>query len=127
MVRVLPAPGQTSLDFTSAPDPEVVATIEDLERVVRVLERGGTMTAAEICTELGLPITENTKRKIRAIAQAGRPKIVSFPSSTGYKLSMHCTDAEKLACLAAWRSLREEVTKTEVLYSNHFHSLGLKL
>lgn len=117
---------QGELNFSSKVDAAPVASQEDVERLVGILRSHGQLTAAEICEKIGLQPTETNKRKIRAAAEAGRPGIVSFPNSPGYKLAADCTDAEKLACLAAWAHQREMFTRIEALYSRHFHSLGLK-
>ena len=117
---------QGELDFSAKTEVAPVASIDDAERLVGVLREHGQLTAAEICEKLGMSPSETNKRKIRAAAEAGRPGIVSFPNSPGYTLSATCTDAEKLACLAAWAEFREKITRTEVLYRTHFHSLGLK-
>lgn len=118
--------GQVELDFTAKTEAAPAASIDDVERLVSVLRAHGQLTAAEICEKLGMPPSETNKRKIRAAAEAGRPGIVSFPNSAGYTLSAVCTDEEKLACLAAWASYREKITRVEVMYRNHFHSLGLR-
>lgn len=117
---------QAEMDFTPKTTAAPVASMADVERLVGVLRAHGQMTAAEICEQLGLPASETNKRKIRAAAEAGRPGIVSFPNSSGYMLSAACNDAQKLACLAAWAEFRDKITRTEVLYRQHFHSLGLR-
>lgn len=126
MVSPRKSDNQPELDFTTATEAAPVASMEDVERLDGILREHGQLTAAEICEHLGLMPTETNKRKIRAAAEAGRPGIVSFPNSPGYKLSAQCNDAEKWACLAAWSDLREKITRTETLYRRHFHSLGLK-
>lgn len=121
------APGQGVIDFDAAVDPASVASIDDVEKVVGILRDNGQLTAAQIVIKMGLPVTENNKRKVRAVAEASRPGIVSFPNSAGYKLLAQCTDEEKLACLAAWAALRRKVISTETLYQNAFFSLGLRV
>ncbi len=117
---------QGELDFTTKTEAAPAASIDDVERLVEVLRSNGQLAASEICEKLGMAPNETNKRKIRAAAEAGRPGIVSFPNSPGYTLSATCNDEQKLACLAAWAEFREKITRTEVMYRTHFHSLGLK-
>ncbi|MDP2228563.1 MAG: hypothetical protein Q8J78_13925 [Moraxellaceae bacterium] len=100
-----------------------VASIEDVARVVSILtaNKGLEMKAAEIARAMGLEVTENSKRKVRAIARAARPGILSFPSSQGYKLTDDCTLAEIEACIAAWDSVIRDATATKMLYQDRRH------
>ena len=97
------------------------ASIADVERVVNILKQKGELSAAEIAERLGLGVTENTKRKVRAIARAARPGIVSFPNSRGYKLASACTLDELHACIASWDSVIRDATATKKLFIDLLH------
>lgn len=115
---------QIEMTFDKPVQPSAGATIEEVERVVGVLQVGIWMTAAEIAAQLGLEPTENNKRKVRAVAEAARPGIVSYPNSTGYKLAKLCTQEEWAACLSAWASYRRRIAQTEALYQTAYHNFG---
>jgi hypothetical protein len=122
MVRRLDSIGQESLDFSEPTVP--VATMKNVEDVVDVLKTHGQLSAAEIAAKLGLPPSENSKRKIRAIARAARPEIVSFPASDGYKLWGQCTVAEIEACIASFDAVIRDTTATKMLFQNRLFSRG---
>lgn len=118
---------QFEIDFTAGPAalPEsATATAEEVERLVNTLKAYGKLTAAQICVKWALPITDNNKRKIRAIASAARPGIVSFPSSGGYKLAKDCTLAEVDAAISAWDAQVREATINKKLYLDLKHGMN---
>ena len=115
-------PGQTELTLL-APDREAPeATHEEVQKVVGILALHGQQTAADIAGKMGLEPTENNKRKVRAIARASRPGIVSFPNSNGYKLWEQCTVEELRACVAHWRSVERDAAQTALLFQNRLFS-----
>jgi len=118
--------GQLEMRYDVPVDPAASASIEDVEKVVGILSRAERMTAAEIAAELGLPATENSKRKVRAIASAARPGIVSFPNSAGYKLLRNCTLQELSACISAWDAVIRDATATKKGYLEAYHSRSLE-
>lgn len=124
MVARRQSAGQTELSLAGRADEAPVATVEDVQRVAGVLEAHGQSTAAEICQHLGWEPSENNKRKVRAVAEASRPGIVSFPNSAGYKLLRQCTLDELRACVAAWAKIRQSAAQNEALYLKAIHSLG---
>lgn len=116
-------PSQATIDFDAPVTTAPAATTEDVERVVGVLAAAGAwMTAAGIAEMMGLEPTENNKRKVRAIAEAARPGIMSFPNSPGYKLAHLCTQEEWDTGLNAWSSLKRKITQTEATYLRAYHS-----
>ena len=117
--------GQTEMPLTAPAEP--VASVEDVRRVVAILTaaKGVEMKAAEIAAAMGLPVTENMKRKVRAIARAARPGILSFPSSQGYKRTDDCTRDESEVCIAAWDSVIRDATATKMLYQDRRHGRRL--
>lgn len=120
--------GQIDIDFTAAPEPKgeaaATATTEEVEKLVATLKEGGKMTAAQICLRWGWPATDNNKRKVRAIASAARPGIVSFPASGGYKLAQDCTLAEIDSAIRSWEAQIREATVNKKLYLDLKHSMG---
>ena len=97
------------------PAPKV--TPDQIARVVAELGFKGTwMTADELAIALGM-----NDRKVRAIADAAMPQIVSFPGSPGYRLFQHCTVAEITRCIDAFQSQGRDMLKRAVLYSTAYH------
>jgi hypothetical protein len=113
---------QIEFNYSAAMAPEATATVEDVERVVSILRTFGQLTAGQIAMRLGLAPTENSKRKVRAIARAARPGIVSFPNSEGYKLLSSCSLDEINACIATWDSVIRDATATKALFLQAYYS-----
>ncbi len=118
MVQVL----QEEFSYGPAEKRAPEATVKDVELVVAILRESGQMTAAQIAIRLGWPPTETRKRKVRAIARAARPGIVSFPNSEGYKLLANCTLDEINACIACWDSVIRDATASKALYLQALYS-----
>lgn len=119
---------QEELDFTAKPaaDPSAVASIDDVEKVVAILKANGLQTAAQICAKLGLEATETSKRKVRAVAKAARPHIVSFPNSKGYKLAADCSVEEIWAWISSLEAEIVDRTQTKKLALDYYYSRGGK-
>lgn len=118
-MKALDDPSTMPLDFSRPVDPAPVATIDDVEQVFNVLKRAsGWMTAAQIAKELGAKFTD---RKVRKVASAAAPEIVSFPGSPGYRLFGECTVEEVDHCIATFRSQGREMLKRSMLYSRKYH------
>ena len=124
-------PGQGELDLTaSAPvDPAAVASVKDVERVVALLQEHAMLTAAEICEKFGWQATENRKRKVRSIARAAFPGILSFSMAKddgsrfdGYKLLSRCTLAEAWAVIHALESLERDLVARKKLLLDQIHT-----
>jgi hypothetical protein len=116
--------GQVEIDFDRAVDPAATATIDDVERLVGVLREHGQLTAAEIAAHLGLSVSENSKRKVRAIARAARPGVVSCANSAGYKLLQFCTLPEIWACISTWDKIERDARLTKAEYLRVYHARG---
>ena len=110
--------GQVEMPLQEGGDCAPVASIEDVRKVSEILARLGQLTAAEITRELGLVPNENSKRRVRAIARAARPGIVSFPNSAGYKLFEQCTVEEIRSCVNHWASVERDAAQTRLLFQN---------
>lgn len=111
-------PGQVELSLIAGENCAPEASAEDVQKVVLILQLNGQLTAGEIAVKMGLEPTENSKRKVRAIARAARPGIVSFPNSNGYKLWEQCTVEEIRICVAHWRSVERDAAQTVMLFQN---------
>lgn len=97
------------------PAPKV--TPDQIARVVAELGFKGTwMTADELAIALGM-----NDRKVRAIADAAMPQIVSFPGSPGYRLFQHCTVEEIDRCMNSFRSQISVMTKRLAAYYSAYH------
>ena len=109
---------QEELTFDE-PSPAPIATAEEVEWLVMLLRGKGWMKAAQI--EIAARGTKN-ERKIRAIARAAAPGIVSYPGSPGYKLWVECSVEELNHCLNAWDSQIRDNTVRRTLYSRAYHA-----
>ena len=116
------APGQIELTLIAPPVEVPEATVRDVELVVGILREKGQQTAAQIAVAMGWEPTENKKRKVRAIARAARPGIVSFSGSAGYKLFKDCTVEEINACLAMLDYTIRDYTLTKKLMQDALYS-----
>lgn len=91
----------------------------DVELLVSVLrDVGGWITAGDLAIHLGAGYSD---RKVRAIAAAAVPQIVSYPGSPGYKLWQLCTVAEINHCIEAFQSQGSDMIKRSVLYRQAYH------
>ena len=114
------------------PEPEISPT--DIERFLRVVfdlsenppARGpdekervpGWFTAAEIAERMG---DDTTDRRVRKLASAACPGVVSFPGSPGYKLWQQCSVEEINHCIEAFESQGSDMLKRSVLYRQAYH------
>lgn len=118
-MRHFPDNGTLALDFDRKVDPAPIATTADVERVIAVLsDAKDWMTAAEIAEALG---DKYTDRKVRRVASAAAPQIVSFPGSPGYRLFNSCTVEEIDHCIATFRSQARDMTARSILYERAYH------
>jgi hypothetical protein len=122
MVRVVYA-DQHHLAFDAKPaDPAAVASPDGVRKVLEILGRNGQQFAAEICLELGLIANENNKRKVRAIARAAFPYIISFAGSDGYKLLRQASIEEAYAVLHAIEASERDLICKKRLLLDAIHS-----
>lgn len=118
--------GELDFHWKPAPDPACVATRDEVEQLVGILSRHGRLTASQILVKIGLPVTETNKRKIRAAARAGRPGIVSFPNSAGYKLAKDCSLEELWAWISSLDADIQDRVATKKLALDYYYSRGGK-
>ena len=125
MTHPIPASGQAELSFDAKPvHPTAVASIEEVQKVVTILGQFGMLTSGEICVKLGLLVNDNNKRKVRAIARASYPGILSFVGSDGYKLAKDCTLEEIWAARNALARGKRDLICKELLLDQLIFSRG---
>ena len=109
---------ETQLDLSvRTPAPDV--SVEEVALLVRVLgELKGWATAGDLAAHLGSGYND---RKVRAIAAAAMPQIVSFPGSPGYRLFQYCTVEELDRCINAFEAQGRDMLKRAVLYRQAYH------
>ncbi|HZP61119.1 MAG TPA: hypothetical protein VFB27_12415 [Opitutaceae bacterium] len=99
--------------------PAPVIDPAEVELVVSILRASpGWLTAKQIAESLG---NGSSDRRVRAIASASAPRIVSYPGSPGYKLFELCTVEEINHCVEAFRSQCSDMFKRSTLYAQAYH------
>ncbi len=97
---------------------------EDVERLVIALTAAGkALTAAQLSVFLFAEDTEGNRRRVRKIASAGRPRIVSFPGSNGYNLIERCSRDELRHGIAAIRTQSSAMHRDADIYQRAFDRL----
>lgn len=114
--------GQLDISFEVVPEPEEKkgpkVTVDDVRRLVVYLEGKKVWTKRHVIeSETGIP-----DRIVRASARAGRPRIVSYPGSAGYKLWEHCTVAELATYMNTVRNVRDDADQWFTIISRAYHS-----
>jgi hypothetical protein len=70
-------------------------TDNEVEALVELLRGRGWMTAADICSLAESVIGVRwPDRKVRALASGSGGRVISYPGSPGYKLTLECTPEE---------------------------------
>jgi quinol monooxygenase YgiN len=99
--------------------PAPAVSLREVEMLVDVLGGiGRWSTASDLATHLGAGYND---RKVRAIAAAAMPQIVSYPGSPGYKLFRDCTVEEINHCIEAFESQGRDMLKRALLYRQAYH------
>ena len=97
--------------------PAPAVTPDDVATLVKALgERW--VTAADLALTMGGGFTD---RKVRAVAAAAMPQIVSYPGSPGYRLFQHCTIEEINHCIEAFESQGRDMMKRAIAYRQAYH------
>jgi hypothetical protein len=95
---------------------------EDVERLVNALVAAGkALTAAQLAVFFYGVDTDGNRRRVRAIASAARPRIVSFPGSMGYDLFERCGEEELRHGIAAIRTQSSAMHRDADLYQSAFN------
>lgn len=105
------------------PAPEV--SPEQIEQLVNVLVAGpddkegwtGWMTAEQIAGKMD----DASERKVRKIASAAAPAVVSFPGSPGYKVWALCTVDEINHAIEAFEAQATDMIKRANEYRRAYH------
>lgn len=90
------------------------------ERDQQRLKRGW-LTAREIAVEMFGFETETAQRRVRAIASAARPAVVSFPGSLGYNLWERCTLEEINHGIESLESQGKDMIRQANVYRVAYH------
>ena len=111
---------QSDLDIREATKAPVVST-EDVQRLVTLLRaHDGWITRRALADSFGGG--DKADRLIRAIAEAARPAVVSYPGSPGYRLWDHCTVEEIDRCIATFESTGRKQLQAAHVYRRAYHS-----
>lgn len=99
------------------PGPDVSPA--EVQQLIAVLhDADGWLGAKEIAARMAHGTTD---RDVRAIANAARPAVVSYPGSPGYKLWQLCSLEEVNHCIEAFEHQGKEMIKCGVLYRQAYH------
>lgn len=103
--------------------PKPAIAPEDIGRVVDVLKQApGWMTASEIAVKLHGLSSPTLERKIRAIASAAAPQIVSYPGSPGYRLWTAALPLDEVNhCIEALQAQGEDMIRRANVYRAAYH------
>lgn len=96
---------------------------DEVETVVAVLATAparGWMTAHEIAAALNKD-QPSFERRVRAIASAAAPEIVSYPGSPGYKLWDRCSVEEIDHAINAFETQGKDMIKRAHIYRLAYH------
>jgi hypothetical protein len=97
---------------------EVEQLVSILRSVIETDQNKGWMTAAEIAAQIG---EEGSERRVRKVASAAAPAVVSFPGSRGYKLWQFCSVEEIHHCMESFESQGREMFKRALVYRRAYH------
>lgn len=98
-------------------EPAPAVTPEQVELLVAALRAcDGQATAAVLGVMMSVK-----DRKVREIASAAAPAVVSFPGSPGYKLWAHCSVDEINHAIEAFESQGKDMLKRANLYRQAYH------
>jgi hypothetical protein len=95
--------------------PLLVATPDDVKRMIAQLRGRGWMTAAELGAK-----TESQKRKLRLIVRASNGAILGYPGSPGYRLFDEATVTE-IHRSVALRAQARDMLRHYLCYMRRLH------
>lgn len=99
------------------------ATPQQVQRLIAELRQAGkSLFAAELALKLFGKATETAKRRVRAVAKAAKPRVVSFPGSDGYDLLARVKVAELWRCIYELEDAATSLTKEAAMYRRALHS-----
>ncbi len=115
-----------STALQTEPGSAPTVSTDDVERIVTALkasDKGAPLTAGQLAVFLFSEDTEGNRRRVRRIASAARPRIVSFPGSNGYDLLERCTQAELKHGIAAIRRQATSMYSDVAIYQGAYDRL----
>lgn len=99
------------------------ATPAQVGQLVSELKKAGRpMQAAELAAIMFHKTTETAKRRVRAVAEAARPRVVSFPGSDGYDLFARVPVAEVWHCINELEDAAKTLLSRGAMYRRALHS-----
>jgi hypothetical protein len=102
--------------------PGPVVDLLNVERLVAVLRtHGGWLKAHEIARALGEPISDSAERRVRRLASAAAPEVVSFPGSPGYKVWSACSVEEINHCIESLEAQAKDMIRRAHVYRLAYH------
>lgn len=110
--------GQVEIEFVHGGEP-APATLADVERLVTILKGRKWMTGPLLASQLGKGWSD---RKVRRVARAAAPVIVSFPGAPGYKLWAECSVEEIDRAIKSFESQARDMAARALLYQRAFHA-----
>jgi hypothetical protein len=99
------------------------ATPAQVDRMINELRRAKrSMLAAELAVILFGKDTETAKRRVRAVAKAAKPRIVSFPGSDGYDLFARVKIDDLWRCVAELEDAAKTLLAEAAMYRRALHA-----
>lgn len=99
------------------------ATPEQVDRLIAELRKAKrSLLGAELAEIMFGKATETAKRRVRVIAQAARPRVVSFPGSDGYDLWARCKQPDILHSIDAMRAAGRALLDEAMVLDRAYHS-----
>lgn len=107
-----------TLEFDFGAKAAPVISPDDVASLVAVLGEGKAWMTAEKIAE---KVQGWTERKVRRIAGAACPVVVSYPGAPGYKLWSLCSVEEINHCISSFESQARDMTRRAVQYRTAYH------
>lgn len=99
------------------------ATPAQVDRMITELRKAKrSMLAAELANIMFGKDTETAKRRVRAVAKAAKPRIVSFPGSDGYDLFARVKIDDLWRCIAEIEDAAKTLFGEAAMYRRALHS-----
>lgn len=113
-----PDPAQTEIDFDTKVEKTPTATVGEVARLVELLRGAGWQTAEDLSVRSG----GWSDRKVRRVASAAVPGVVSYPGSPGYCLWDECTIDEINHAIEAFESQARDMAARALIYRQAYHA-----
>jgi len=113
-----PDPAQTEISFDTKVEKSPAATVGEVAKLVELLRGEGWQTAEALAVRSG----GWSDRKVRRVASAAVPGVVSFPGSPGYKLWDECSVDDINHAIEAFESQARDMAARALLYRQAYHA-----